>query len=82
MPGGPDIQPYRVEFQRHIGITWLKLGEFDSHSEALAAAEEHVEEYEGFARVVCQHIIHRVNFSDITQKRRRAQTRGATDGSK
>lgn len=52
-------EPYRVEWRLHIGMVWTLVEEVSSHDDALELARKQVKEYQGFTRVVTQHVIER-----------------------
>lgn len=54
-----DLKPYRIEWQFSTNVNWVPVTSCDSHDEAMTAAEEHVEKYDGYCRVISQHVIHR-----------------------
>jgi hypothetical protein len=64
-------KPYRVERRLHVGQPWMLVGEADSHEEALRMMRESVEQYEGFARAIVQHVIERFDAGQLPRSKRR-----------
>lgn len=70
-------KPYRIERRLHIGQPWMLVDEADSHDEALRKADASVDEWDGYARVVVQHVIHRCDTGTLRARRRRRRSRAA-----
>lgn len=64
-------KPYRVERRLHVGQPWMLVEEADSHGDALRIADRTVDQWDGFARVVVQHVIHRCDTGTLRARRRR-----------
>jgi hypothetical protein len=62
-------KPYRVERRLHIGQPWMLVEEADSHSDALALARGTVKQYDGYARVIVQHVIERFDHGMLRRAR-------------
>lgn len=63
--------PYRVERRLHVGQPWMLVGEADSHDDARAMMRKTVEDYEGFARCIVQHVIERFDAGQLPRSKRR-----------
>lgn len=64
-------KPYRVERRLHVGQPWALIAESDSHDQAREEAEKTVREWSGFARIIVQHVIERVDAGQLARAKRR-----------